>query len=94
MALTKKDLIESVQNRTNFSKKKSSEIVESVIALICDSLANGEDVMISKFGKLQIKARKARTGRNPATGEPMHLPERKAVTFKLSDSLREKINDR
>jgi integration host factor subunit alpha len=92
MTVTKQQLIESIQNGTEFSKKQSTELVESVIEYIAGSLEKGEDVLISGFGKFQVKEKNARRGRNPSTGEPMNIPERKVVTFKLSGNLKEKLN--
>ena len=92
MTVTKQRLIESIQNQTEFSKKQSTELVESVIEYISSSLENGEDVLISNFGKFQVKDKKARNGRNPSTGEPIVLPARKVVTFRISNNLKDKIN--
>jgi integration host factor subunit alpha len=92
MTVTKQKLIESIQNQTDFSKKQSAELVESVMEYIAGSLEKGEDVLISGFGKFQVKEKKARNGRNPATREPMNISARKVVTFKLSGNLKDKIN--
>ena len=92
MTVTKQQLIESIQNQTEFSKKQSADLVESVIEYITSSLENGEDVLISNFGKFQVKEKNARKGRNPSTGEPMIIPARKVVTFNVSNNLKDKIN--
>ena len=92
MALTKAQIVESIQNKTSFTKNKSSEIVEALIGLIKDTLISGEDVMISNFGRFCVNHKDERKGRNPATGEDMMLPSRKVVTFKCSGKLRDKIN--
>jgi len=92
MALTKIEIVESVQNQTGFSKNRSSEIVETLLEIIKSTLAFGDDVMISGFGKFSIKQKKERRGRNPATGEDMMLAPRKIVTFKCSGKLRDRIN--
>ena len=93
MTVTKQQLIESIQSQTEFSKKQSTELVESVIEYISSSLENGEDVLISNFGKFQVKEKNARKGRNPSTGESMIIPERKVVTFSVSNNLKDKINN-
>ena len=92
MALTKKQVVESVQNQTGFPKDESSEIVETLLEIIKSTLTSGEDVMISGFGKFSVKEKKERKGRNPATGEDMMLKTRKVITFKCSGKLRDKIN--
>jgi len=92
MTLTKIQIIESIQNQTGFPKNKSSEIVESLLEIIKNTLASGEDVMISGFGKFNVREKNERKGRNPATGEAMMLAQRKVVTFRCSGQLRDRIN--
>ncbi|MGD9105906.1 MAG: integration host factor subunit alpha [Desulfobacterales bacterium] len=92
MTLTKAQIVETTQNQTDFTKKRSSEIVEALIDLIKDTLTSGEDVMISNFGKFCLNHKDERKGRNPATGEDMMLASRKVVTFKYSGKLRDRIN--
>jgi len=92
MALTKNDIVTRV-HELGFTKKKSVEIIESLLEIIKDTLEKGEDVLISGFGKFCVKHKKERRGRNPATGDDLTLKERKVVTFKCSGKLRDKIND-
>ena len=92
MTLTKAQIIESIQNQTGFHKDKSSDIVESILEIIKNTLTSGEDVMISGFGKFCVKEKNERKSRNPATGGDMMLAPRKVVTFKCSGKLRDKIN--
>lgn len=91
MALTKNKIVERV-NDLGFTKKKSVDIVESLLEIIKHSLENDEDVLVSGFGKFCIKQKERRRGRNPATGEDLLLNPRKVVTFKCSGKLRERIN--
>ena len=92
MALTKADIIEAVASGNGFTRKKSVETVETVLEIIKETLASGEDVLISGFGKFCVKEKHERKGRNPATGEPMMLRPRRIVTFKSSGKLREMIS--
>ena len=94
MALTKADIIKTIQNHLNLPKNKSTEVVESLLEIIKSSLESGEDVLISGFGKFCVKEKRERRGRNPATDEPMMLAPRRIVTFKCSGKLREKVNDK
>ena len=73
-------------------RAKAREAVETILYLLKGSLENGEDVLLSGFGKFNVKAKSARKGRNPKTGEAMMLEARKVVTFKPSGILREKVN--
>ena len=92
MTLTKAQMVESVQNQTGLPRNRSSEIIETLLEIIKSTLTSGEDVLISGFGKFSVNEKKARRGRNPATGEDMMLEARKVVTFKCSGKLRDKIN--
>ncbi|MBC8394370.1 MAG: integration host factor subunit alpha [Deltaproteobacteria bacterium] len=92
MTLTKADIVESIQNHLGFPKNRSAEIVESLLEIIKKTLENGDDVLISGFGKFCVKSKKERRGRNPANGQDLMLSPRKVVTFKCSGVLREKIN--
>jgi len=92
MALTKAQLIERIRSNNDLTMKQSTDIVEATIGIIKNTLATGENVLISGFGKFRVKDKTERKGRNPATGEDQMLPARKVVTFKCSGKLRKKIN--
>ncbi|MBF0111698.1 MAG: integration host factor subunit alpha [Desulfamplus sp.] len=92
MALTKNDITETIQHNLNISKTTAYSIMEDFLKIIKESLTNGDDVMISGFGKFCVNEKRARKGRNPATNKEMHLPERRVVTFKCSGKLRNLIN--
>jgi integration host factor subunit alpha len=92
MALTKIQIVESIHSQIGFTQKGSSEIVETLLEIIKNTLESGEDVLISGFGKFCVKEKKERKGRNPATGDAMMLAPRKVVTFKCSGKLRDRIN--
>ena len=92
MTLTKVHLVESIAEQNGFTKKQSTETVETILELIKSTLAAGEDVLISGFGKFCVKEKRERKGRNPSTGEDMMLRPRSVVTFRCSGKLREKVN--
>ena len=91
MALTKSDIVARI-HELGFTKKKSIDIVETLLEIIKRTLEKSEDVLISGFGKFCVKNKKQRRGRNPATGHDLLLRERRVVTFKCSGKLRKKIN--
>jgi len=86
--LTKADIIEAIRKENGYSRKQSSEVTEILLENIKQSLESGEDVMISGFGKFQVKDKKERKGRNPATNEDLMLHPKRVVTFKCSGKLR------
>ena len=92
MTLTKADLKESIHQQHDLSRKKSTEVVENLLEIIKSKLEQGEDVMISGFGKFCVKKKNERRGRNPATGEDLMLGSRRVIVFRCSPVLRDKVN--
>jgi integration host factor subunit alpha len=92
MTITKAKVVDHIMNELDYAKKKSVDTLELLLEIIKRTLEDGEDVLISGFGKFCVKNKKARRGRNPATGDEMLLDQRKVVVFKCSHLLREKIN--
>jgi len=92
MTLTKADLIDSMYNQIGLSKTRSPQVVESLLEIIKKTLENGEDVLISGFGKFCVKDKGKRRGRNPHTGEDLMLAQRRVVRFMCSPVLKGKVN--
>ncbi len=92
MALTKADMVKSINDQLGLPKNKSEDLFESVLEIIKQSLVNGEEVKISGFGKFYIIDKKARNGRNPQTGEHMIIQPRRIVSFRYSSRARNKLN--
>ena len=93
MTLTKANIVDAIHDELGFPKNRSAELIEILLEQIKSTLGNGQDVLISGFGKFCVKEKKARRGRNPATGDDMMLTQRRVVTFRCSHLLREKINN-
>jgi len=93
MSLTKEDLVNSIQNQLGFSKRKSTDVFESLFEIMKSTLEKEEDILISGFGKFCVKDKNERRGRNPQTGNDMMLGSRRVVVFKWSGILKDKIND-
>ena len=95
VTMTKVDLIERVcDNVEGITKKQAAEYLESILDLIKDTLKRGETVKISGLGNFVVREKKPRQGRNPQTGEPIVISERRVVNFKMSQLLKAKMNDR
>jgi len=92
MTLTKLDIVDAIYNQLDLPKSRSSNVVDSLLEIIKKTLENGEDVLISGFGKFCVKEKGKRRGRNPQTGEDLLLDARRVITFKCSGRLRDKIN--
>jgi integration host factor subunit alpha len=92
MTLTKDHIIKSVHTHLSLPKNRSFELVDSVLEIIKKTLENGEDVLISEFGKFCVRDKKKRRGRNPQTGDDLVLDARRVVVFKCSPALRGRVN--
>ncbi len=91
--MTKADIIEAVYEQIGFSKKEAAEAVELVFEILKDTLAEGEKVKISGFGNFVVRPKRARTGRNPQTGEQITISARRVLTFKPSQVLKDSLNE-
>jgi integration host factor subunit alpha len=92
MTLTKAHIVERFFAKNLFTKGESAQIIETLFELMKQSLQDGEDVLISGFGKFSVKEKHQRIGRNPQSGEALVVPPRRVVTFKCSGILKEKMN--
>ena len=93
MALTKDKLISRLQTQMDISKQESRQLMDRLLEIIKDTLARGEELLISGFGKFSVRQKKERRGRNPQTKESLVLAARKVLVFKASGVLRERINN-
>jgi len=92
MTLTKAHIAKTIHNRLGFTNVRSAQLVDSLLETIKRTLENGEDILISGFGKFSVKEKNERKGRNPQTREDLMLDARRVVTFRCSGVLRDKIN--
>ena len=93
MTLTKAGLTQQVyKQHVSLTKQQAAEAVESILRISKDSLIDGSDLLLSGFGKFNVRDKRPRRGRNPQTGDELMLEARRVVTFKPSGILRNKIN--
>jgi integration host factor subunit alpha len=92
MTLTKEAITRSVFERLGLTKAASASAVEATFEIVKKTLEDGEDVLISGFGKFCVKDKGNRRGRNPQTKEDLMLAERRVVTFKCSPVVKRKLN--
>jgi integration host factor subunit alpha len=91
MALTKADFAEKLYEELGLNKREAKEIVELFFEEIKDSLAKGEQVKLSGFGKFELRDKSSRPGRNPKTGEEIPITARRVVTFKSGQKLKARV---
>ena len=90
--MNKTELVAVVAEKTGMTKKDAEVALNAVVAAIADAVAAGEKVQVSGFGSFDVKARDARTGRNPKTGEAVEIAASKRVVFSAAQALKDKIN--
>jgi integration host factor subunit alpha len=92
VAITKDKLTLLLQEQFGMSRQEARQVVERLFKIMKDTLSQGEDLLISGFGKFSVRQKKARQGRNPQTEEKITLAARKVVGFKISGVLRRRLN--
>jgi DNA-binding protein HU-beta len=91
VTITLKHLAAGIAEDQELSKKHAEAILTDVVSMIAKHLKRGDRIRIVRLGILQVRKRAARTGRNPATGEPIHIKASKKVAFRPSKELKEAI---
>ena len=89
--LTRADLAETINRKMGFSRAESLDLVEAVLARMCEAMGNGENVKISGFGSFVLRDKKERVGRNPKTGVEVPITPRRVMTFRASQKLKERV---
>jgi integration host factor subunit alpha len=90
--ITRADLCEAVYQKLGLSRAESSELVESVLREISDTLIKGETVKLSSFGSFVVRQKGERIGRNPKTGIEVPITPRRVLVFKPSNVMKARIN--
>jgi DNA-binding protein HU-beta len=90
--VNKNDLVDAVAERTGLAKSDAARAVEAVLGTVTETLQKGDQVALSGFGTFVVKARAARTGRNPRTGEPIAIPASRVPAFKAGKALKDALN--
>ena len=91
--MTKSGLIEDVARRTpHISKRDTEVVVNTIFDSMVEALKRGDRIEIRGFGSFQVKVREARDGRNPKTGEPVHIAAKRTPFFKVGKELKEMVD--
>jgi DNA-binding protein HU-beta len=90
--MNKQELIGAVAEATGLTRNDAGQAVESVFDSISGALKKGDEVRLVGFGTFSVSKRKASTGRNPRTGEPMSIPASSQPKFKAGKGLKDAVN--
>ncbi|MDX1389365.1 MAG: HU family DNA-binding protein [Acidobacteriota bacterium] len=89
--MTRTELIQALADESEMEKKQAKIFLESLTTLVEKNLKKGGDVPLKGLGKFKVQKRKARMGRNPATGEPIKIPAKTVVKFTVAKSLKDMV---
>jgi integration host factor subunit alpha len=93
--MTKAEIVQALYTRVGgFSRKESAELVDLVFEMMKETLGRGEKIKVSGFGNFVLRDKRQRPGRNPQTGDPIKISERRVLTFKASQILKQILNPR
>jgi len=90
--LTRADLCEAVHEEVGLTRQDCSALVERTLDLIAEALEAGKTVKLSGFGVFQVRAKRARMGRNPKTGEPAEIEPRRVIGFRASQVMKARVD--
>ena len=90
--MNKSELIAAVAEKAQLSKKDADKAVSAVVAAVTDALVAGDKVQLVGFGTFEVRARDARTGKNPRTGEVIKIAASKVPAFKAGKALKDAVN--
>jgi integration host factor subunit alpha len=91
--MTKAEIVQALYSKVGgFSRKESGELVDLVFEMMKETLGGGEKIKVSGFGNFVLRDKRQRPGRNPQTGQPINISERRVLTFKASQILKQALN--
>jgi integration host factor subunit alpha len=91
--MTKAEIVQAIYTKLGgFSKKEAADLVDLVFDTMKETLGRGEKIKISGFGNFELRDKRPRQGRNPQTGDPIVITERRVLSFKASNILKQGLN--
>ncbi len=92
--MTKADIVEELYERVGISKQEAAQLTELFFDIMKETLEKGETVKVSGFGNFVVRAKQARRGRNPQTGDEIMITPRRVLTFRSSPLLKQVLNSK
>jgi len=90
--MNKSELIEAIAAQADVPKAQASRVLDAMVAVVGDALADGKQVSMVGFGTFLVRERPARSGRNPRTGETINIAASRTPSFKAGKALKDKVN--
>lgn len=92
--MNKGELIKAVSSKSDLNQRETAEVIDNVMDLIEETLAEGKKVQLVGFGTFEVRERSARKGRNPQTGKEIEIPASKVPAFKAGKAFKDVVNGR
>ena len=92
IAMNKSELIEKLSLETNLPLREAASIANTILDVMIDALANGDNIEIRGFGSFVVKKYDSYNGRNPKTGDKIEVPPKRLPFFKVGKELKERVN--
>ncbi len=89
--MTKSDLVDQIAKKTGSTKAAAEKVLQGFLGSVQEALVKDGKITLTGFGTFSVETRKARTGRNPRTGEPMKIPATNVVKFRAGKNLKESV---
>jgi len=89
--LTKREIVLEIYEKTGFPQKQVQQTVQMSLDIILEALAAGRNVELRNFGVFEVQIRKARIGRNPATGEQIQIPAKRVLKFRIAKAMKDAV---
>src|SRR3982751_458030 len=93
MPITKSELIDQVADKLRLPKARAEQIVDTIFDSMVAALKQGDGIEIRGFGSFTVREYKGYEGRNPRTGDPVKVQQKRLPFFKVGKELRERVND-
>ena len=90
--MNKTELVAAIAEKAELTKKDAEKALAAVVSTVSDALASGDKVQLVGFGTFEVRARDARTGKNPRTGEVIKIAASKVPAFKAGKALKDAVN--
>lgn len=90
--MNKNELIEELSDKTGFTKSDTKKFIDKYVEVVSKALRKGKEVQLVGFGTFKVTKRKARTGRNPQTGNEIKIPAKKVPAFRAGKALKDSVN--
>jgi DNA-binding protein HU-beta len=89
--MTKSELVDEISQRIGQTKATTESMLDAFVEVVASALKNESELKLVGFGSFSVSTRKARTGRNPQTGQEIQIPEKRVVNFKAGKTLKDAV---